>query len=100
MAAGRPADAIAPLQEGAALLARFAPSGWNLAMMRERLAEAVIGAGRPGAADLLNLALTVLVTELGDSHQETIRARKLLQTLRPAAGPAARPGQRTPPSSL
>ena len=96
MAAGRPADAIAPLQEGAALLERFAPSGWNLAMMRERLAEALVGAGRPGAADLLNRALTVLVTELGDSHPETVRARKLLHTLRPAAVPAASPGQARP----
>jgi len=57
------------------------------------LAEALIGAGRPGAADLLNRALTVLVTELGDSHPETIRARKLLHTLRPAPVPAAAPGQ-------
>ena len=92
IAARHPADAIGPLQEGAALLVRFAPSGWNLAMMRERLAEAVMGAGRPGAADLVSQALPVLVAELGESHPQTVRARKLLQTLRPAAAPAAAPG--------
>jgi hypothetical protein len=79
VAAGRSADAVGPFQEGAALLARFAPTGWNLAIMRERLAEALIGAGRPGAADLINQALPVLVAELGESHPETIRARAVLQ---------------------
>jgi tetratricopeptide (TPR) repeat protein len=92
VAAGRPADAMGPLQEGAALLAKFAPTGWNLAVMRERLAEALIATGRPGAAGLLTDALTVLVAELGGSHPETIRAAKLLQTIRPAATQAAAPG--------
>jgi len=50
-AAGRPADAIAALQEGAALLSRFAATGWNLAVMRERLAEALTAAvGRAQAS--------------------------------------------------
>jgi hypothetical protein len=80
------------LQEGATLLAKFAATGWNLAVMRERLAEALIATGRPGAASLLTEALTVLVAELGDSHPETIRAAKLLQTIHPAATQAAAPG--------
>ena len=81
MAAGRPADAIGPFQEGAALLARFAPSGWNLAMMRERLAEALIRAGNGRGPRICWIRrLPVLVAELGESHPETIRARTLLQT--------------------
>jgi hypothetical protein len=89
MAAGRPAEAIAPLQEGAMLLAKFAPTGWNLAVMRERLAEALVATGRPGAAGLLTESLSVLVAELGESHPETIRAMKLLQSVRAAGTRAA-----------
>jgi hypothetical protein len=99
VAAGRPADAIGPLQEGAARLAKFAASGWNLALIWERLAEALNAAGRPGAVELLNDALPVLVAELGASHPETARATRFLQTLRPAAT-AAGAGYSTPPSSL
>ena len=88
LAAGRPADAIAPLQEGAALLARFASTGWNLGVMRERLAEALIAARRPGAGQLLNQAVPVLRTELGPSHPETLRAVAVAQA------------QSAPPSSL
>jgi hypothetical protein len=80
LAAGRPADAIVPLQEGVALLARFAESGWNLALLRERLAEALIGAKRPGAADVLSQAVSVLSLQLGDSHPETVRARTVAAT--------------------
>jgi len=83
MSAGHPAEAIGPLQEGATRLAKFAASGWNLAVIWERLAEALHAAGRPGAEELLNDALPVLVRELGDSHPETVRAGKLRQTLRP-----------------
>jgi hypothetical protein len=79
LAAGRPADAIVPLQEGVTLLARFAGSGWNLALLRERLGEALIAARRPGAADVLNPALSVLSAQLGDTHPETIRARTVAE---------------------
>jgi non-specific serine/threonine protein kinase/serine/threonine-protein kinase len=79
MASGRAAEAIGPLQEGAMLLAKFAASGWNLAVMHERLAEALIAAGRPGSASLVTQALKVLNAELGGSHPETVRATKLLE---------------------
>jgi serine/threonine-protein kinase len=82
LAAGRPADAIVPLQEGAALLARFASTGWNLAVMRERLAEALIAARRQGAGELLNQAVPVLRTELGESHPDTIRALAVVEAER------------------
>ncbi len=89
-AAGRPVDAIVPLQEGTALLSRFAATGCNLAVMRERLAEALIAARRPGAAQLLSQAIPVLRTQLGASHPDTIRALAV----------AEKQGYSAPPSSL
>jgi len=85
LAAGRATEALAPLQEGANLLARFAASGWNLAVMRERWAEALLAAKRPGAPELLNQVLPVLTAELGESHPETLRARNLAQSAPPSS---------------
>jgi hypothetical protein len=81
LATGKPGDAIGSLQEAIAVLSRFAESGWNVALARERLGEALIAAKRPGAADVLNQAVGVLSTELGEEHPETIRARSALQKI-------------------
>jgi hypothetical protein len=79
LAAGKPADAIGPLREAIAMLSRFAGSGWNVALTRERLGEALIAAKQPGAADVLNQAVPVLSAQLGEAHPETVRARNALQ---------------------
>jgi non-specific serine/threonine protein kinase/serine/threonine-protein kinase len=79
LATGKPADAIGPLREAIAVLSRFAGSGWNVALARERLGEALLAAKQPGAADVLNQALAVLSAQLGETHPETIRARNALQ---------------------
>ena len=76
-----PAAAIGSLQEAIAVLGRFAESGWNVALARERLGEALIAARRPGAADVLNQAVSVLSTELGEEHPETVRARGALRKI-------------------
>jgi tetratricopeptide (TPR) repeat protein len=81
LAAGKPGDAIGSLQEAIAVLSRFAESGWNVALARERLGEALIAAKRPGAADVLNQAVSVLSVELGEEHPETVRARSALQKI-------------------
>jgi non-specific serine/threonine protein kinase/serine/threonine-protein kinase len=81
LATGKPGDAIGSLQEAIDVLSRFAGSGWNVALTRERLGEALIAAKRPGAAELLNQAVSVLSTELGEEHPETVRARSALQKI-------------------
>jgi non-specific serine/threonine protein kinase/serine/threonine-protein kinase len=81
LATGKPAAAIGSLQEAIAILGQFAESGWNIALARERLGEALIAARRPGAADVLRQAVGVLSTELGEEHPETVRARGVLQKI-------------------
>jgi hypothetical protein len=81
LATGKPGDAIGSLQEAIAVLSRFAESGCNVALARERLGEALIAAKRPGAADVLNQAVSVLSTELGEEHPETVRARSALHKI-------------------
>jgi tetratricopeptide (TPR) repeat protein len=77
----QPDAAITAFEEAIAILARFADSGWNVALARERLGEALIAARRPGAAELLQQAVGVLSAQLGESHPETIRARRVLRDL-------------------
>jgi eukaryotic-like serine/threonine-protein kinase len=78
LASGKPDDAVVSLQESVSILSRFAASGWNVASARERLGEALIAAKQPGAANLLNQAITVLNAQLGEDHPETARARNAL----------------------
>jgi tetratricopeptide (TPR) repeat protein len=81
LSAGKPADAAESLREAISILSRFAASGWNVAVARERLGEALIAAGQPGAADALQQAVRVLSAELGDEHAETVRAKSALRAL-------------------
>ncbi len=78
LATGKPGDAIGSLQEEIAVLNQFAGAGWNVALARERLGEALIAAKQPGAAAVLNQAVSVLSAELGEEHPETVRARGAL----------------------
>ncbi len=79
VAAGKPRDAVASFREAISILGRFAASGWNIAVVRERLAEALIAAGQPGAADELHQAIRILSVEVGDRNPETIRALAALK---------------------
>jgi eukaryotic-like serine/threonine-protein kinase len=79
LATGKPVAAIGSLQEAIAVQGQVAESGWNVALARERLGEALIAARRPGAADVLKQAIGVLSTELGEEHPETVRARGALR---------------------
>jgi eukaryotic-like serine/threonine-protein kinase len=81
LAAGKPALAAESLREAVAILSQFAPSGWNVGVARERLGEAVSGAGQPGAAAELSQAVQLLNAELGPAHPETVRANTALQVL-------------------
>jgi predicted Ser/Thr protein kinase len=81
LSSGRAADALQPLQEAVSILSRFAASGWNIAVARERLAEALVAARQSGAVEELQQALQVLSPELGAEHPETVRAKTLLQAL-------------------
>jgi hypothetical protein len=81
LSAGKPAEAAESLREAISILRRFAASGWNIAVARERLGEALGAAGQPGAAEALNQAVSILSAELGDEHAETVRARSALQAL-------------------
>jgi hypothetical protein len=81
LSAGKPADAVESLHESIAILSRFAASGWNIAVARERLGEALSAAGQLGAVEALNQAVKVLSVELGDEHTETVRAKSALRAL-------------------
>jgi eukaryotic-like serine/threonine-protein kinase len=78
LAAGKADDAVVSLLESVSILSRFAASGWNVALSRERLGEALIAARKPGAADVLNQAIPVLSAQVGEDHPETLRARNAL----------------------
>jgi hypothetical protein len=81
LSAGKPADAAESLREAISILSRFAASGWNVAVARERLAEALTAARQPGAGEALHQAVSVLTAELGDGHTETLRAKSALRAL-------------------
>ncbi len=81
LATGNPAGAIEYLREARSILSRVADSGWNAAIVRERLGEALSAAHQPGAAGELNQAVSVLSAELGVTHPDTIRANTALQAL-------------------
>ncbi|MDB6158695.1 MAG: prkC [Gammaproteobacteria bacterium] len=81
LSAGRPAEAVESLHESISIRSRFAASGWNIAIARERLGEALSAAGQLGAVEALNQAVKVLSAEVGDEHTETVRAKSVLRAL-------------------
>jgi eukaryotic-like serine/threonine-protein kinase len=81
LSAGKPGDAAEALREAVSILSRFAASGWNIALARERLGEALTATAQPGAAEALNEAVRILSAELGEEHTETGRAKSALRAL-------------------
>ncbi|HET9330066.1 MAG TPA: hypothetical protein VFO23_06035, partial [Steroidobacteraceae bacterium] len=70
-----PQAAVAPLEEAVALDGKSAPAGYELALARERLAEADAAAGHLAQAQpLLRAAYQTLQAQLGSDHPETRRA--------------------------
>ena len=83
LARREPQAAVAPLEEAVALDGKSAPAGYELALARERLAEADAAAGHLAPAQpLLRAAYQTLQAQLGPEHPETRRA---LAALNPAA---------------
>jgi len=83
LARREPQAAVAPLEEAVALDGKSAPAGYELALARERLAEADTAAGHLAPAQpLLRAAYQTLQAQLGPEHPETRRA---LAALNPAA---------------
>jgi non-specific serine/threonine protein kinase/serine/threonine-protein kinase len=74
----RNAEAVPPLREAVQLREGFLwDQSWELAEARERLGEA-LGANTPAGRDLLTASLRVLVSQLGEQHPLTLRARHAL----------------------
>jgi hypothetical protein len=80
-AAGNPAAAAESLREAVSILSRYAATGWNMAVARERLGEALLALRQPGAADELNQAVSVMSREVGPDHAEVVRAKTALRAL-------------------
>lgn len=80
LSAGKPREAADSFRENIAILTRFAASGWNVGVARERLGEALKSAGDAGAADELRQAIRILSAEGGDDNPETQRAQAALKT--------------------
>ena len=74
-------QAIVPLREAVELGEQSGDSGWELAVARERLGEALAANGDPAARALLQGSLTDLSAQLGTLHPETVRAQKALARL-------------------
>ncbi|MGE0638688.1 MAG: protein kinase [Thermoanaerobaculia bacterium] len=76
---GRAREAVAPLGEAVALRERLLWEGSvDLALARERLAEARLATGDLGGRELLERALPALRSELGDASPEVARAKASL----------------------
>ncbi|MGH8201101.1 MAG: protein kinase domain-containing protein [Steroidobacteraceae bacterium] len=78
---GQPQAARAPLTEAVLLREKNGSRSWDLAEARERLGEALAASGDGGARPLLLQAATVLETQLGPNHPQTLRARRALQAM-------------------
>jgi eukaryotic-like serine/threonine-protein kinase len=82
-AGGQTAAALASWQEAVTVREQSGDHTWQLALARERLAEARAGAGAtPDAITLLERALKDLQATFGNEHSEVRRAREALARLR------------------
>ena len=82
LAAGDKAAAVASCREAVQLRTAGWPQGWELAVARERLAEALAASGASAEArPLLVEAETALHGELAESHPEVRRAKRALERL-------------------
>ena len=75
------AEAPVALREALVLRTRSSTSGYDVAVARERLGEALSAARVPEAQPLLERALDELTSELGSQHPEVLRARQALAAL-------------------
>ena len=74
--------AIAPLREAVSLREKSHDQGYELAVARERLGEALDGVGdAPAGAALLKQAAQSLELQLGPDHPQTVRAKGALAHL-------------------
>ena len=81
-AARAPAAAATSFREAAQLRSSGWRDNWELAVARERLAEAIAASGSSKEArGLMTEAATTLQAELGSRHPETLRARRALARL-------------------
>jgi len=72
---------LASLKEAVALREGVAPGSWELAHARELLGEALQADGQAEAAErVLQQSVSVLRTQLGAEHPETIRAEQALSS--------------------
>jgi hypothetical protein len=79
MAQGEKQAAIAALREAVSLRAKAQDQGYELTLARERLGEALCGAGdTPEGTALLKQASQSLELELGSDHPQTVRANAAL----------------------
>ena len=82
LARGDAAAAVAACREAVQLRATGWPQNWELAVARERLAEALAVLGAVAEArPLLVDAEPAMRAELGDEHPETLRAHRALERL-------------------
>jgi predicted Ser/Thr protein kinase len=79
LAEGKVAEAIGSLREAIQLRGRLSSSGWQMAVARERLGEALAVDGQSGAPESLQQAVSGLSASLGEAHPETKRARDALR---------------------
>jgi hypothetical protein len=78
LAASAPGLALEPLREALSLDGKSQAPAWQLALVQERLGEALAPARSSEALDLLRTARRTLADQLGSRHPETLRARHAL----------------------
>ncbi len=79
LALGRAAEAVAPLREAVALREPLMwERGWELALARVRLGEALKRSGGAGASELLARGLVDLEAQLGSEHPQVARVKALI----------------------
>lgn len=79
LAEDRAADAAAPLREAVAIRERIQePTGWELAVARMRLGEALKRSRQPEGQALLQQGAEALAAQVGPNHPDLQRARRVM----------------------
>jgi tetratricopeptide (TPR) repeat protein len=79
---GQNQTAVATLREAVTIREKSPDDLWELALARERLAEALAQDGSAAAPAILEKAAHDLELQLGADHPETVRAKAALARLR------------------
>ena len=70
---------MAPFREAVAIREKIQePAGWELALARLRLGEALKRSHRPEGQALLQQGVDALAAQVGDDHPQLQRARRLM----------------------